>query len=52
MGTLEEGARNAVEVCMSVTKREHALSLDVLMLNCSIWIDDRNIMVEGKHLIN
>lgn len=27
MGTLEEGARNAVEVCMSVTKGEHVLIL-------------------------
>ena len=27
MGTLEEGARNAVEVCMSVTKGEHILVL-------------------------
>jgi leucyl aminopeptidase (aminopeptidase T) len=31
---------------------ESKAHVDALMLNCSIWIDDRKIMDEGKHLID
>ncbi len=40
LGTLAEGARNAVEVCMSIKKGEHVLILT-----------DKQIMNEGKHLL-
>jgi len=31
---------------------ESKTHVDALILNCSIWIDDRKIMEEGKHLID